>query len=146
MSGAAPDAHDAGGVWSSEHRRFALDHQWAVLATGRRDGSPQQSMVGYVLDDEGRVVISAKSYTAKWHNALRQPRVSLCVVDGRQHLVVVGTVEAIATDPLRAELTASAFARLAGGEPPDPATLIPMLDEQRRTILRITPERVSFHE
>ena len=146
MSGAAPRSGAASDPWSSAQRRFAQDHQWAVLATGRRDGSPQQSMVGYLLDDAGRIVISVKSYTAKWHNALRQPRVSLCVTDGRRHLVVVGTVEAIDVDPLRAELTASVFGRLAGGDPPDPTTLIPLLDEQQRTVLRLTPERVSLHE
>ncbi len=146
MSATTSESGDARGVWSPEQRRFALDHQWAVLATGRRDGSPQQSMVGYVLDDTGRAVISVKSYTAKWHNARRQPRVSLCVTDGRQHLVVVGTVETIDADPLRAELTAAVFGRLGGGDLPDPTTLIPLLDEQQRTVLRLTPERVSLHE
>ncbi|MCB1262783.1 MAG: TIGR03618 family F420-dependent PPOX class oxidoreductase [Acidimicrobiales bacterium] len=146
MSGAAPETAPTSDPWSSAQRRFAQDHQWAVLATGRRDGSPQQSMVGYLLDDAGRIVISVKSYTAKWHNALRQPRVSLCVTDGRRHLVVVGTVETIDADPLRAELTASVFGRLAGGDPPEPTTLIPLLDEQQRTVLRLTPGRVSMHE
>ena len=32
--------------WESEHLDFATGHTWAVLATGRADGSPQQSMVG----------------------------------------------------------------------------------------------------
>ena len=76
-------------------RAFLTAHRWAVLATGRRDGSPQQSMVGYLLDDEGRLVVSAKAYTAKWRNARRQPRVSLTVPDDRAHLVVYGTAECI---------------------------------------------------
>lgn len=125
---------------------FLRDHVWAVLATGRRDGSPQQSMVGYVLDDDGRIVISAKSYTAKWHNAVRLPAVSLTVPDGRTHLVVYGTAEAIADDPLRAELTALVFGRLTDSDPPDPSTLTELLDEQQRTVLRITPTRTIFHE
>ncbi len=125
---------------------FLRSHTWAILATGRRDGSPQQSMVGYLLDDEGRLVISAKSYTAKWRNALRQPRVSLTVPDGRAHLVVYGTAEAIDADPLRAELTADVFAALGGGERPDPTSIVPLLDEQQRTVLRIVPERTLFHE
>lgn len=125
---------------------FLRSHTWAILATGRRDGSPQQSMVGYLLDDEGRLVISAKSYTAKWRNALRQPRVSLTVPDGRAHLVVYGTAEAIDADPLRAELSADVFAALGGGERPDPTSIVPLLDEQQRTVLRIVPERTLFHE
>ena len=131
---------------NDEERAFLTDHRWAVLATTRRDGRPQQSMVGYAVDDEGRLVISTKSYTAKWHNALRQPGVSLTVPDGRVHLVIAGPVEAITDDPERAELTADVFAALMGAERPDPASLIPSLDEQRRTVLRLTPESVQLHE
>ena len=69
--------------WEPEQRNFLDTHRWAVLATGRKDGAPQQSMVGYFVDDDGRLVLSVKSYTAKWHNALRQPSVSIAVPDGR---------------------------------------------------------------
>ena len=132
--------------WDDQQREFLTDRHWAVLATGRRDGSPQQSMVGYVVDDEGRILMSIKSYTAKWHNAVRQPRVSLTVADGRAHLVVYGTVETIDADPDRAALTADVFARLSGYDRPDPDTIVAMLDEQQRTVLRLTPETVLFHE
>jgi PPOX class probable F420-dependent enzyme len=125
---------------------FLRDHLWAVLATSRRDGSPQQSMVGYVVDDESRIVISTKSHTAKWNNAVRQPRVSLTVPDGRVHLVVYGEAEAIDRDPERAELTADVFARLSGGARPDPASIVELLDQQQRTVLRITPTSSVLHE
>ena len=84
--------------------------RWAVLATGRLDGSPQQAMVGYALDGEGRILVITRAFTAKWRNALRQPRVSLTVPDGRRHVVVHGTAEAIDTDPERAELSADVLA------------------------------------
>ena len=132
-------------IFTDDERAFVDEHTWAVLATGRRDGSPQQSMVGYALDGEGRLVVSAKAYTAKWRNALRQPRVCLTIPDGRAHLVVYGTAEGIDADPERAELTADVFAALSGAERPAPATLPPLLDEQQRTVLRITPEKVVFH-
>jgi PPOX class probable F420-dependent enzyme len=125
---------------------FLREHRWGVLATGRRDGSPQQSMVGYVVDDEGRIVISVKSYTAKWKNALRQPRVSLTVPDGRVNTVIYGEAEAIDRDPQRAELTADVFARLTDGPRPDPASITGILDEQQRTVLRITPTSTAFLE
>ena len=132
--------------WDPEHRAFLESHGLAVLATGRRDGSPQQSMVVYAVDDEGRVVVSAKAYTAKWRNALRNPRVSLTVPDGRAHLVVYGTAETFADDPERAELTADVFAAMGGNDRPDPATLVPILDEQQRTVLRITAESAFFQD
>jgi PPOX class probable F420-dependent enzyme len=131
-------------TWDPDHRSYLDAHLWAVLATGRADGSPQQSMIGYVVDDEGRLLISAKSYTAKWKNALRQPRVSVTVPDGRSHLVIYGEAEAIDADPLRAELTALVFARMGGTDPLDPATLVDSLNEQQRTVLRITPAKTTF--
>ena len=130
----------------TEPDAFLRDHLWGVLATGRRDGSPQQSMVGYVVDDQGRIVISVKSYTAKWKNALRQPRVSLTVPDGLVHLVIYGEAEAIDHDPERADLTADVSARLSGSSRPDPASIVELLDEQQRTVLRITPASTVFNE
>ena len=132
--------------WDPTQRAFLASHTWAVLATGRGDGSPQQSMIGYAVDDDGRLVISAKSYTAKWKNAVRRSRVSVTVPDGRIHLVVYGEAETIDEDPLRAELTSQVFAALSGNEPPDPASIVGMLDEQQRTILRITPDRTFYQE
>jgi PPOX class probable F420-dependent enzyme len=131
---------------NEQEQTFLTDHVWAVLATTRRDGSPQQSMVGYVVDDEGRLVISTKAYTAKWHNVRRRPSVSLTVPDGRVHLVIDGTVELIEDDPIRAELTADALVAMFGGERPDPAAIVATLDEQQRTVLRLTPRSVRFHE
>jgi len=103
-------------------------------------------MVGYTTDAEGRIVVSSKAYTAKWRNVLRNRRVSFTVVDGRTHLVVDGQAEPFEADPERAELSADVFARLADAERPDPGSLVDTLDEQQRTIIRITPRKALFHE
>lgn len=133
-------------VFTPAQRQFLEEHQWAVLATVSAGGAPQQSMVGYVTDAEGRIAISTKAYTAKWRNTRVRPQVSLTVVDGHAHLAVAGTAEAIDADPQRAELSAEVFARLAGIDRPDPASLVATLDEQERTIIRITPSKAHFHE
>ena len=131
-------------TYTPQERRYLEAHMWAVLATGRSDGSPQQSMVGYIIDADGRLVISAKSYTAKWKNARRNPNVSITIPEGRTHMVIYGRAETVDIDPLRAELSADVFARLSNAERPDPASLVPTLDEQQRTIIRITPDKVLF--
>lgn len=130
-------------AWDPAHRAFLDDHVWAILATGRADGSPQQSMIGYLVDDQGRIVISTKAFAAKWKNAGRLPQVSLAVPDGRKHLVVYGTAETIVADPERAELTAEVFSRMAGS-PLTVESLADMMEQQQRTILRITPVRTTF--
>jgi PPOX class probable F420-dependent enzyme len=130
--------------FTDEQADYLRAHVWAVLATGRRDGSPQVSTIGYVFDGE-RIAISAKSYTAKWHNAQRQPKVALVVHDGRAQLVVYGTVTCFEDDPERAEWTAKIFEGLSGNSIDDPASIIPMLDQQQRTVLLITPTSASFN-
>lgn len=132
-------------VLDDEAAAFLRSHTWAILATGRADGSPQVSMVGYAVLDDGRIAISSKSYTAKWRNAQRQPRVALAVPDGRAHLVLYGTVECIEDDPARAGYTADVFGALSGSARPDPSTLVGFLDEQQRTVLLLTVDRAVLH-
>ena len=131
-------------MYTDEQRDYLESHNLAVLATGRRDGSPQVSMVLYAVDGHD-IVISVKSYTAKWKNALRQPKVALVVHDGRKQLIVYGTATGIDADPDRAELSADVWAVMLG-ERPDPSEIVESLDEQQRTVLRITPDKVSYND
>lgn len=133
-------------VLTPEMETFLHEQQIAALATGRRDGSPQLSHVVYDYDGAD-IVISVKSYTAKWHNARRQPRVALLVHQGRKQLVIYGRAEAIESDPERIELTARVFRRLSGN--PDlavSADFVKTMDEQNRTVLRIRPEKATIQD
>lgn len=65
----------------------------AILATVRRDGSPQVSPIWYVWD--GRTfMMAAAGRTAKVHNMRRDPRVALCIDDPAlgQCVTVLGSV------------------------------------------------------
>jgi hypothetical protein len=133
-------------IYTEEQRQFLNDHKWAVLATGRKSGSPQQAMVGYALDADGRILISAPMTTAKWKNASRLNQVSITVPDGRVHLVIYGEAELLVSDPERAELSADILAVVKGPDRPDPSEIVGWLDQERRGVLRITPEKVTKHD
>jgi PPOX class probable F420-dependent enzyme len=133
-------------VLSPEQEEFLRSHQLAALATGRKDGSPQLSHIVYDWDGEC-LLISVKSFTAKWHNSLRQPRVSLLVHDGRKQLVIYGRAEGISRDPERIELTARVLRKLSGN--PDievDEAFIGGMNAQKRTILKVTPERAFMND
>jgi PPOX class probable F420-dependent enzyme len=133
-------------ILTPEQATFLSENHIAAFATGRRDGSPQLSHVAYDFDGQD-IVLSIKSYTAKWHNALRQPRVALLVHEGRKQLVVYGEAEAISEDPERAELSVRVFRRLTGN--PDfeaPEDFAAAMDEQRRTVLRIVPGTAMMND
>ncbi len=127
-----------------DQESYLREHRLAVLATGRRDGSPQVSTIMYDYDGAD-VVISVTSDRAKWVNAMRQPRVSMLVLDGRRQLILYGAAEGLSADPDRLEAT-KRLRRAMGRDFPDDATFSGELDEAKRVILRITPDKVLMNE
>ncbi len=132
-------------IFTDEQLAYLQAHKWAVLATGRKDGSPQVSQVGYAWDGE-HLLVSVKAYTAKWKNAKRQPKVALLVHEDRRQLVIYGTAECIDADPARIDLTARIFAQLMGSPPEKGPAFTAMLDAQQRTVLRITPASATMND
>ncbi|MEX2376187.1 MAG: TIGR03618 family F420-dependent PPOX class oxidoreductase [Dehalococcoidia bacterium] len=127
---------------SEEQAAYLRERQVGILATSRKDGSPQQSMITYLFDGE-HIVISTVKTSAKHHNVRRQPRVSLLVPDGKQQVIVYGTAEVLGGrerdryimairehqgDPLPADYDLDRFSL--------------RLDELGRVIIRITLQRV----
>ncbi|MBM4414769.1 MAG: hypothetical protein FJ035_00535 [Chloroflexi bacterium] len=133
---------DAGGVLSAEQAAFLREHRLGVLGTGRCDGSPNLATVRYDFDGDD-VAMSILESSAKWRNALRQPRVALAVLDGRTQLVVY--VEAHAEpegDGRRSamrRLRAKQRRRDDAAEPTD-AELGAALDAEGWVVLRLSPE------
>lgn len=121
---------------------YLAERQLCILGTGRRDGSPQLSMVTYLFDGE-RFLTSVTTDRAKYWNARRQPRVSLLVPDGRRQIVVYGRAEILEGQPRDEAIIAI---RAHQGDPlPDDYDLDRFsrrLDELGRRVLSITPERV----
>ena len=130
-------------TFTDEQDDYLRSHKWAALATGRKDGSPQLSQIVYAWNGED-IVISVKSYTAKWKNALREPKVALLIHDGRRQLVVYGTAECIDKGPELAEMTLRIHQTFfdGGADIKIDDNFIDVLDRDQRTILRVIPDKV----
>jgi PPOX class probable F420-dependent enzyme len=119
---------------------MAREQHHSVLATHKRDGSPQMSPVVHGVDADGRVMISTREPAMKVANARRDPHVSLCVLpDGffGRWAQIDGTVEVVDL-PEAMPLLEDVY-RQVGGEHPDWAEFRRAMQAERRVILRITP-------
>lgn len=124
---------------------FATDNRRSVLITLRKDGRPQSSNVMHVVTD-GTFEVSVTDDRAKTRNVRRDPRVSLHVSapDFWSYVVVDGTAAttpvARRTDDDTVEALV-AYYRSAAGEHPDWDDYRRVMVEEKRLLLRITPER-----
>jgi PPOX class probable F420-dependent enzyme len=127
-------------------RKWLRDHTLCALATGKRDGSPQLSLVSYHYDGR-QILISTAIDRAKWLNSKRRPRVSLLVQDGRQYVVVYGRAEHVVSDPERLELTklVPGYQRRLDRHNGDEQAVVRELDAEKRAILRIIPDKIVPH-
>lgn len=73
-------------------RAFLKEPRFGVLATTRRDGMPQQSVVWYDLDGDA-ILMNTAVGRAKNSNLRRDARASLCVADEYRYVTLEGTVE-----------------------------------------------------
>jgi PPOX class probable F420-dependent enzyme len=127
---------------TSEQSEYLAERSLAVLGTGRRDGSPQLSLVTYLFDGQHALASITKD-RAKYANVRRQPRVSLLVPDGRRQVIVYGSAEILeGKDRDEAIIAIRAHQGDPLPEDYDLERFSRRLDELQRVVLRITPERV----
>lgn len=127
-----------------EARQFVREQHNAILATRRRDGSPQLSPVTCSVDDDGYVVISTRETAVKTKNIRREPRVSLCVVaDGffGKWIQIDGTAEIVSLPEAMDRLVA--YYRSLRGEHPDWDDYRAAMARDRRLVLRIAIDRAG---
>jgi PPOX class probable F420-dependent enzyme len=128
-----------------EARSFIREHHRAVLATRRRDGAPQMSIVACNVDGDGKVVVSTRETAVKTKNARRDPRVSICVLpdDGwrGRWIQVDGTAEVLSLPEAMEPLVD--YYRTTAGEHPDWADYRAAMERERRVLLRVNLERAG---
>jgi PPOX class probable F420-dependent enzyme len=124
------------------------DTGWGTLATLKRDGRPQLSIVSYAFDRDTRLVrASVTDDRAKTRNIRRDPRVSFQVTasDGSAYAVAEGTAEltpvAAEPDDATVEELIEVY-RAILGEHPDWADYRATMVADRRLVFRLSIDRV----
>ena len=82
-------------------RAFLEERRFAVVATINEDGSPQQTVVWYELQGH-RIMMNTRARRIKEKNLKRDPRISFCVENEYEYLVLKGHVE-LEYDPERTQ-------------------------------------------
>lgn len=118
--------------------RLLAGPNFAVIATHNRDGSLQQSVV-WVKERDGQIIFSTVEGRAKHRNLVRDPRISVLVIDGQngqRYSEIRGTaaLESENAPALIAELSLSYDGK-------------PWVETQTRprVTVVITPERITEH-
>jgi PPOX class probable F420-dependent enzyme len=125
-------------------RAFIRENHRAVLATRRASGDPQLSPVLCAVDTDGRVLVSTREAAMKAKNALRNRRVSLCVLnDGffGDWIQVDGTAEVVSL-PEAMELLVDYY-KAVSGEHPDWDEYRAAMERERRVVVRIDIDRAG---
>jgi PPOX class probable F420-dependent enzyme len=125
-------------------RAFVRANHRAVLATIRRDGSPQLSPITCGLDDNGNVIVSTRETAAKTRNLRRDPRAWLCVLnDGffGEFVQIEGSVSIVPLPDAMDGLIS--YYRSISGEHPDWDDYRAAMERDQRVLVRIQLTRVG---
>jgi PPOX class probable F420-dependent enzyme len=115
-----------------------------VLATLRRDGTPQLSPVACTVDDSGTVVVSTREAAAKTRNVRRDPRAWLCVLsDGfyGQFVQVEGAATVVSLPAAMDGLVD--YYRSISGEHPDWDDYRAAMEREQRVLIRLDLTRAG---
>jgi PPOX class probable F420-dependent enzyme len=125
-------------------RDFASRNHRAVLATFRRDGSPQLSPVTVDVDPDGMVVISSRETAMKTKNLRRDPRATLCVMNDGFYgsWVQIDGRAAVVSLPEAMQGLVDYYRRVAG-EHPDWDDYRVAMERDQRVLIRVHVDRAG---
>lgn len=128
----------------SERRLFVRTHRTCVLGYGRLDDGPAMSVVYYVSTDEDQLLISTTAGRAKARAVLRNPKISLCVLDERwpfAYLQVYADAVIDRDRKLAVDVLMAVVGRMSGEMPSDEtrSSFESMADEEDRVVLHCRP-------
>ncbi len=125
-------------------REFLTEPYYAAIATIDPDWGPRQAVVWYVLDGD-EIVLNSRVGRRWPNNLLRDPRISIAVIDrtdGERWVGITGTAVAV-EDQATAQADIARLARRY--EPADAERRIPGFEAQARISFRVAIRRVHDH-
>ena len=128
----------------SERREFVRTHRTCVFGYPRRSDGPAMSVVYYVPTEDDELLVSTMASRSKAKAIVRNPRVSLCVLDERWPFAFLQVYAdaRVDTDPrLVVDVMMAVGARMLGqpvGEDARPAVEA-MAAREDRVVLRCRP-------
>ena len=125
-------------------RAFLKEPRFGVLATTRRDGMPQQSVVWYDLDGD-EILMNTAVGRAKNSNLRRDARASLCVADEYRYVTLEGTVE-LDDDQTTAQADIRRLAIRYRGEEKGNQQANTVYAKQQRVTIRFKVENVIVYQ
>ena len=133
------------GPSQEEITKWLQDRRLCVFATGRKDGSPQQSYIGYQYDGK-QFLLGGQATSFKMKNLARNPGCSMVVTDGRGFVLVYGRAELVEDEAEMAKLQERFGPRAApprpvateGAAPPPP----PRAPMGKRVNIVLTPTKI----
>jgi PPOX class probable F420-dependent enzyme len=119
--------------------RYLSGHRVGVLATNRRAGAPQQTLIAYQFDGND-LAISVRGFSQKAKNLRRSPEASLAVIDGSTQLIVRGPVTIIEDEAEVLRLNQQRMRQISTRRETD-EELAERLRREQRVLLLLKPER-----
>ncbi len=114
-------------------------HRLGVLATSRKSGAPQQTLIAYNFNGAD-FVISTRTGNLKTTYMRRRPDVSLAVIDGRNQVIVYGKAQIIGdTDEVLA-INLARLRNVGGRAGESDEEVAARLLREERVVIQITPE------
>lgn len=128
---------------AEERRKFVKTHRTAIFGYNRKNDGPSMSVVYYVMDGDD-ILISSMLERGKAKAVLRNPKVSLCVLDEKwplTYLLVYCTAAVEADVEAASELLTRVAGLMAGQPMPDSVreNMKRMAVAEKRVVLRLKP-------
>ena len=120
---------------------YLTGHRTGVLATNRKAGAPQLTLIAYHFDG-ANFAISTRGPTQKAKNLRHRPDASMAIIDGQKQLIVYGQVTVVDDEAEVLRLHQERIRRIALRQETD-EELAERLKREERVVLLLTPD--SFY-